>query len=393
MPRIPRFDYKKSHQGWVVNVPASLSDTGRRRRRYFSTRDKAKAECRRLRELWTARETSVADIRHSLAEDATAAAEILSPFGVTLTQAARFYAEHHDARSKAPTLAEAWQRAIDQRPNHRARTLGDYRAWKKALPESFLAMNVHDITAKDIKKALDQTTKGKTRWRAGLRYVSAVLGDCIKAGEITENAAKAVHVVRKRDDHAEVSIYTPDELKALFGACKLYEKGTTDRKCAECAVPFAFMAFAGIRPDEVAKLRWEDVSLDLENIRIGPTIAKKARRRNVRIHPTLAAWIKTVPEDQRDGKIVPPRWRYKSARVRKEAGIDGHEKQDALRHSFGTYMLAAENDLDALKADMGHEHVRVFFEHYHKAVPKKEALQYWQVLPKGAAKPKTIKVA
>lgn len=375
-----------------MNVPASLSDTGRRRRRYFPTRDKAKAECQRLRELWQGREKSVVDIRHSLAEDAETASAILDRFGVTLTQAAKFYEEHHDTRAKAPTLAEAWERAIDRRPNHRARTLADYRAWKKALPDRFMAMNVHDITAKDIEKALDQTTKGKTRWRTGLRYISAVMGDCIKSGELTENPTKAVHVVRQRDDHAEVSIYSPQELKALFAACKLYPKGSIDRRCAECAVPFAFMAFAGVRPDEVTKLRWEDVSTELENIRIGPTVAKKARRRNVRITPSLAAWIDTIPEDQRHGKIIPPRWRYKSARVRREAGIDGHEKQDALRHSFGTYMLATENDLDALKADMGHEHVRVFFDHYHKAVTKKEALAYWKVLPKGG-EVETIKAA
>lgn len=391
MPKNPRFDYRKTLKGWLVNIPGSVSDTGRKRRRYFKTRDEAKDECQRLREVFQARRDKSIDIRPHLAEDATTAAGILDRFNVTLTQAAKFYEEHHDTRAKAPTLAEAWQTAIDRRPNHRARTLADYRAWMKALPDSLMAMNVHDITAKNIEKALDQTTAGKTRWRTGLRYVSAVLGDCVKRGELAENAAKGVHVVRKRDDHAEVSTYTPKQLTDLFAACKLYEKGT-DRRCAECAPAFAFMAFAGIRPDEVAKLRWEDVSTELENIRIGPTIAKKARRRNVRIRPTLAAWIATVPKDKRTGKIVPPRWRYKSARVRKEAGIDGNEMQDALRHSFGTYLLAVENDLDSLKSDMGHEHVRVFFEHYHKAVTKREALPYWQVLPKGS-EVETIKAA
>ncbi len=74
------------------------------------------------------------------------------------------------------------------------------------------------------------------------------------------------------------------------------------------------------------------------------------------------------------------------------AGIDGHDKQDALRHSFGTYMLAKANDLDALKSDMEHGHIAVFFNHYHKAVTKADALPYWQVLPKGA-KVAHIKIA
>jgi hypothetical protein len=171
------------------------------------------------------------------------------------------------------------------------------------------------------------------------------------------------------------------------------EKGKTEkhRLCAGYAVPFAFMAFAGIRPEEITKLQWKHVSLELGNIRIGADVAKKLYRRNVRINPTLAAWIATVPENNRQGKVIPKSaadWNQKKAKVKAKAGIDGHEKQDALRHSFGSYMLATEGDLDALKQDMGHAHVAVFFNHYHKALTKAEALPYWQVLPPGAKLPK-----
>jgi integrase len=381
MPKSPTFSYRKTSKGWLVNVPASVSDTGSKRRRYFKTRDEAKEACQRLRDAFHARREKSQDIRPFLAQDAIVAAEILGRFGVTLTQSAKFYEKHHDVRAKAPVLNVAWERAIERRSNHRARTLADFRSWKKALPDWFMSMNVHDITASAIKQALDETTKGQTRWKVGLRYLRTVMNDCVKSEEIGANPTKTIHIERSKDDAGEVSIYSPQELKELFAACKTYPEGSADRLCAPCAVPFAFMAFAGIRPDEVTKLRWDDVSVELENIRIGPTIAKKARRRNVRIQKTLAEWIATVPTEKREGKIVPPRWRYKAARVRKEAGIDGHEKQDALRHSFGTYLLAVENNLDALKADMGHEHVRVFFDHYHKAITKREALPYWEVLP------------
>lgn len=392
MPREASFDYRKTPKGWLVNIPGSVSDTGRFRRRYFTTRDEAKAECIRLKEISKGTRALATDIPADLAADAIRARELLDGFGINLAQAATFYAQHHDKRSKAPILADAWDTALKHRENHRPRTLADIRAWKKALPEWFMAMNCHDITAAHISKALDETTKGATRWKTGMRNVSLVLGDVVKSGAIPENPVKKIQVKRNPETSDEVSIYTPDELKALFDACIDYpmkdEKGNVepDRLCAGCAIPFAFMAFAGIRPDEVTKLRWEDVSLDLLNIRIGASIAKKLYRRNVRINATLAAWIATVPEDKRTGKLVPARWTYKAAKVRTMAGIDGHEKQDALRHSFGSYMLATEGDLDALKADMGHSHIAVFFSHYHKAITKAEALPYWQVLPKGAKK-------
>jgi integrase len=372
-----------------VNIPGSVSDTGRFRRRYFKTRDLAKTECQRLREISNGTRAIACDIPADLAADAIKAREMLAAFHVTLAQAARFYTEHHDKRAKAPTLADAWVSGTKQRKNHRARYKADLKAWEKALPDSFLAMNCHDITAKEIKAALDSVTSGPTRWKNGLAIISAILGDVVKSGLIEKNPAAAVHIARKASNDDDVEIYTVDELKALFAACKDYPiaEDETDRLCAACAIPFAVMAFAGVRPDEVTRLRWEDVSLELRNIRVAAGVAKKASRRNVRINDTLAAWLETVPVDKRFGKLVPPRWRYKAARVRREAGIDGHEKQDALRHSFGTYTLATENDLDALNADMGHEHVRVFFTHYHKAMTKADALPYWQVLPPGVELP------
>lgn len=380
MARKANFKIRSTPKGWLIHVPASISDTGKLRRRYFATRDEAKVEAQRLRAVAEGRREKAAAIRSALAEDAVAAEEFLKPFAISLAQCARFYASHHDARAKAPTLGDAWTSAISRRPNHRARTLLDYRNWRKALPDAFMAMNVRDITPDTITSALNDTTSGKTTWKNGLGYIRTVLGDCVKAGTLDENPAKRVHVERRPDHSEEVSIYSADELHSLMAACRDYPTGL-DRACAGCAPVFALMAFAGVRPDEAAKLRWEDISLELMNIRIGPSVAKKARRRNIRIHCTLKAWLDEVPQKMRHGKVAPPRWVQKATRVRREAGIDGSEKQDALRHSFGTYMLAMENDLDALKSDMGHEHVRVFFEHYHKAVTKREAQPYWLVLP------------
>jgi integrase len=393
MARIPKFNFRKTPKGWLVNLPGTVSDTGRFRRRYFDTRDEAKAECQRLREISNGTRALAADIPSDLAADAIKAQGMLAAFNVTLAQAAAFYVTHHDTRSQAPTLSDAWDAAIAHRENHRPRTLSDFKSWKKALPIWFMAMNCHDITGKDIVKALDETTTGQTRWKAGMRYVSSVMGDVVKSKAIQSNPVKDIQVKRNPETDDEVVTYTPAELKALFAACIDYplkdENGNVvpDRLCAGCAIPFAFMAFGGIRTEEISKLRWEHVSTELHNIRIGSTVAKKAYRRNIRIQPTLAAWIATVPPDKRKGKITPPRWRYKAAKVRTKAGIDGHEMQNALRHSFGSYLLATEGDLDALKADMGHGHMAVFFEHYHKATTKADALPYWQVLPPGVELP------
>lgn len=381
MPRLPKFEFKKSNKGWVINVPPSVSASGRRERLYFDTRDAARVEAQRLADKYRKHGEEAAAVSPSIAADASKAIAILAPFqNVSLATAARFYADHHDARAKAPTLALAWDQAIKKRVNHRPTTLRDYKAWKKALPASLLSMNVVDITPDLITGALDDVTSGTTRWNNGLRYLSTVLQECVAKGSLAENPARKVFRARQPERDDEVTVYTADQIKALFAACRNYDDGI-DRECSVCALPFAILAFAGIRPNELERLDWGDVDVAQGVIRLGSSKTKKARRRNVRIHPTLKAWIDTVPETRRVGRITPPRWRYRSARVRREAGIDGLEMMDALRHSFGTYLLATENNLEMLKSDMGHEHIRVFLNHYHKAVTCEEAEPYWKVLP------------
>lgn len=392
MARRPSFDYRKTPKGWLLNIPGSLSETGKLQRRYFATRDKAKEAAEILRAQYSKHGSSSAMLPPRTADDAVHALELLKSFNVSLTDAARFYATHHDRQAKAPTLTEAWDKALLVRRNHRPRTLANLRSWKKALPAWFMGMNVAAIKGEQIELALDEITTTRPRWETGFRWVRAVLGDCVKAGHFPANPASSIHRERPPETNDEVSIYTPEMLRGLFKSCRDYTDGI-DRACASCVAPFAIMAFAGIRPEEVGKLRWEDIDLELRNIRIGSATAKKAQRRNVRIRPTLEAWLATIPEEDRIGKIVPPRWRFKASRVRREAGLDGRELQDALRHSFGSYTLAVEGDMAALQADMGHSHMAVFFAHYHNAMTKREALPYWDVLPVDVEIPKLESVA
>lgn len=392
MARRAEFKPKQTNAGWMVSCPPSLSESGKRERHFFKNRDLARDYAANLKERVAKHGSAALTIKPSMAEDASKAAEILEPYSITLEQAARFYKQHHDRRAKVPTLDEAWEAGLWKRQNRRTRTLTDLRKWQRALPDWFMQMNCYEIGPDDISNALNEVTSGPTHWAGGLRYISSIFGDLKKSGKLDKNPAS--HVLKPdKPESGDVVVYSVKELKNLLKACKDYPKGEADRLCKACAVPFAFMAFAGIRPDETAKLKWEDVKVEKGLIRVGGRIAKKKYIRNVRIQPTLQAWIDTVPPEDRKGSITPPRWERKAAKVRKKAGIDGHEKQDALRHSFGSYLFATENDLNALKLDMGHGHENVFFEHYRTLIDKADALPYWQVLPKGAKKIKTIHAA
>lgn len=360
-------------------MPASLSETGKRSQRFFPTREKANEFSKGLRGSTKEFGEQARTLSPGVAEDAVTALALLRNFGISLTESARFYCEHHDLRSKAPTLEEAWRKGIAMRKNLSGRYASNLKGWQRRLPKEFAGTNIVDLSAASISEALAKMTNGASAWKSGLRVISAILGDQVKEGTLKENPCTRVATPKVKNDD-EVKLYTVDELRSLFDACKTYKDGK-DRNCGDCAIPFAFLAFAGIRPTELTRLRWDQVNLELSSIRLGGSVTKTGKTRNVRINSTLRAWIDSVPESQRTGLIIPGRWRFKAARVRREAGLDGRELQDALRHSYGSYKLATENDLDALKLDMGHQHFEVFFAHYHNSMTKEQAAPYWEVLP------------
>ena len=74
---------------------------------------------------------------------------------------------------------------------------------KKALPDSFLDQNVVDINPTVIRETLEELTDGETRRKSGLRYISAILGDCVKAGTLAENPCARVQQPR-RHEHVRV---------------------------------------------------------------------------------------------------------------------------------------------------------------------------------------------
>lgn len=379
MARTPRFTANNTDRGWLVNVPQTVSETGKRIQRYFPTREKATEFAKGLRENYKdfgnqARNLSPGDV-----EDATKALELLKDHGVNLVSCARFYVVHHDRRAKAPTMGTAMANGIKLRKELSSRYRQSLKNLEKRLPVKFSAKNVVDLTPADVSEALTEMTNGTTAWKNALRMFSAILGDLVMEGILHENPCTRVPVPKIKSCD-EVRIYTVGELTALFGACKDYENGA-DPKCSACAVPFAFLAFAGIRPAELSRLNWADVNLELSSIRLSGKVTKTGKTRNVRINSTLRAWIDSIPEQERKGRVIPGRWTQKATRVRREAGLDGLELQDALRHSYGSYMLGTENDLNALKSDMGHQHCDVFFNHYHNAITREKAAPFWLILP------------
>lgn len=390
MPRAVAFTPKKTPAGWQLDVPAKHSETGSRRKLVFKSERLAKIEAtKRKRQMKQHGERAV-HIDADLASQAIKVDKLLAKYNTTILQVAQEWIARRNDQDASVTLREAWEWSIAKRKSkgRSPLTIKDFVSVRKWMPDEILDKLVCDLSKRDIETAL-AGVKTASAFNRGRKQLDSVINDAIKAEWAATNPVSKIEAKEGRS--RAVHIVTPDELRSLFESCRDYRApGEYHRMnaldCRTCQVPIAFLAFAGIRPEELRRLEWGDVSLEMRNIRICAPKSKTRTLRNVRIEDVLAVWIETLPQGLRAaGHVVPPDWTHKRGLVFREAGVAQIDKsdQDRLRHSYGSYHLSAFHDLPALQLNMGHQHVTTYFTHYHHSIPTRKALEYWSVGPAG----------
>ena len=146
-------------------------------------------------------------------------------------------------------------------------------------------------------------------------------------------------------------------------------------------------AFAGLRPAELSRLKWENIDRNAGLIEVTAKTAKTARRRFVKIQPNLAEWL--LPHFGRKGAVCCVNIRKRLEATRRDAGLK-EWPGNALRHGFASYHLAHFNEAAALALEMGHTDSRMLFAHYRKFVRPKDAAAFWQIKPRATARGKIV---
>ena len=99
-------------------------------------------------------------------------------------------------------------------------------------------------------------------------------------------------------------------------------------------------------------LNWEDI-MD-GNIRISSDLAKTGTPRLVPINDTLQCWLDWIMEKETlVGPIVGSKFRKRWSEWKKEyAPLLPWEKQDVLRHSYGTYRVSQAQEIGKVALEM-----------------------------------------
>jgi integrase len=415
----PKFHAQRDR--WMLDIPATMSDTDKRIKMFFKTRDEAR---KHLEEITG--EMPSAAIPPLLAMEADKARAILEPWNLDLVQAARevaaalealgdagsileaakAYRLTHNARTASKPLGVAVALYLDSKTDLRDATLKSYKyTLEKALAplaDSMMAdIETSDLEAILAPKAATARAMHKRNLRVFWKWASIAPRQWAEMA--TVDALEAIRI----SSDADIEILKPAEVKALLHAAEAEGTGA--------AAAYAIAIFGGVRMAELGKLTWGDIGED--NIEIGKAIAKKHSRRLIPVCPTLRAWMDATRGDAKDtAPIVPANWTDVSKSVRRRAGwnvaarllqqqVDagtlaalpktpkGKWPANACRHTCASVQVAIGTPLDDLTFKFGHSGGHdLLRRHYVSRLTKKDALAILAIGP-NSSKISNLKIA
>ena len=354
---------------WRVNLPAKISSTGKRERRFFESKQEAQTFCRQQRARLENFGRNSTSLSPGQQEQAGLAFARLAPFGVSLNSVVADFITRRQAKEKSITFAELFESFTAAKSKRSAAYL---RGLKYTLPR-FASLHervVSEIQPSDIEAELAGMTPHVQN--AFLRNLRAVFNFGVKRGKLETNPVSKMDFQPIK--RGEVVTLLPREALALMVAAQSQSD----------LLPYqALGLFAGVRPMELERLDWKHVDLVESHIEITAAVSKTCRRRIVEMEPNLHAWLShyVTAGGPTTGLVTPKtNLRKRLRELRAAAGLS-EWTQDIMRHSFASYWLAEHGDINRLTLQMGHESAAMLWKHYNKASKRKDANEYWAIMP------------
>ena len=366
--------------------------SGTRRFVGFSDHTKAVTKAKDIAQKIASGDVEAASMTNTEAASYGRGSELLRPTGISLEAACTLVAKHFEILGGDYVIESAHHYKRTRPDQVTQRNLADVVAELVALKKSrglsddytndlrqrltrFADKHVgeiHRVTTADVQRFLDGLGLGTQ----SVKNFRTVIGTLFEFAEARGYIAKGCNPVTSTETvkvkSGDIEIFTLDEITKLLKAA------------SEDFLPLvAIGAFAGLRSAEAERIEWNDIDLAGGFIHVAKSKAKTKARRLVPILPNLAQWL--APYSQRTGKI----WKttdndLQDARATciQTSGVAW--KNNALRHSFASYRLAATQNAAQVALEMGNS-ADVVFKHYRELVKPETAKAWFAVSPEQPA--------
>lgn len=305
-------------------------------------------------------------------------------------------------RSQSVTWEQAAAAVLDVKINilhQREKTIDRYKYITRRisiLRPDFCQKYLCDITTQDCINLL-LVFNTKTQQDFNRRSISCVFRHGLKFGWCQHNPLNQIYRIPRQEKI--IQTLTPSQIRDLFRACRPAteeEKHRFTRRrmgllgatmnLTSSRIPLALMTFGGIRPFEVRRLNWEDISFEDSIVSIRQHASKTGRARHITMPPAMRAWLETCENRNRTGPICPRGWIYRWAGIRHRAGWNSYTNpwpEDSLRHTYASYHAKTYKNFPLLQMEMGHSSSRLLWARYlnMEGVTSQMAEEFWAITP------------
>jgi integrase len=364
----------RPHFKWVVNA---YHPTKGRTRTYFKTKEEAEAQKAVLDKQADEFGTQALELSTSQRITALDAFQKLEPFGITLTAVVDDFVDRRRASTSTFAEVKALYLKSRERLGRSDRHLEGLRSVLGRFAEKHGQKRISDLTTDQVQEWIYEQGVAAPTMNHFRAMLHSVFAWAFMRKMIRENPIKQVE--RQKVKTGKVEILTPGQLQALLEGARAHP---------DVLATLVIGAFAGLRPEEVARLKWSAIDLEHGQIDCGSEITKTASHRYVKIEPVLAAWLKIPPFCENLG-IQHRNFRKRFAAVRAAAGFQFKDTpgiswpHDGLRHSFASYHYAHFKNAAETAQQLGHSDTAMLFKNYRARVSEKDAAAWWQLMPGG----------
>lgn len=279
----------------------------------------------------------------------------------------------HDRQGNRPedatTFGQWFDTYLAQLTGITPRTRDDYAAMHRRYLTELDPLPLSLITrahVAGIVNELDRAGKSPKTIKNVIHMLSSIMALAVDEGHIPRNPTKRVRLPKQELDGHEERYLTHEEAGALIEATPDYYRPLV-----------IFLIGSGVRWSEATALQGRDVDLVNGTIRIrrawkrvpggwevGPPKSVKANRT---INPSVAALLAVQPLIRKPNDLVfttPAGNVIRHANFYnrvwlpacKRAGLDPRPKIHDCRHTFASFLISEGQPLEAVGAQLGHEH-------------------------------------
>lgn len=211
-----------------------------------------------------------------------------------------------------------------------------------------------DISSEEWLKILNCVFPLPNQFNKARAMVHALYSFCLKMRWCEENPVSPIP--KKKIFEKEIAPLSVVEVQKLLSVGKT-------KKHTESAAALGIMLWTGIRPNEVSRLKWEDIDFSENVITVKKENSKTGGTRHVEMRPVLREWLNPLKKKS-EAKICPKNWLRKWKSLRDEAGFKNMWIQDILRHTYASYFAKRFRDLPRLQLNMGHRDLSLLRSRY-----------------------------